>query len=156
VTANELFAPKSKREQFIEWCYAQRGKPYIWGSDGPDGFDCSGLVCAGILALGGPDWRKTHNSDKMFREFKVIQGRGAQPGDLVFYGPPTRVTHVMVLWPDGRVFGAAGGNSKTLTPTKGAEVQFRSKVNYRPDLRGFRAFPLEDSNVIRPSSKPVV
>jgi cell wall-associated NlpC family hydrolase len=155
MTGEELFQIKTKRQAFLDWCYAQRGKPYLWGKDGPEGFDCSGLVCAGILALGGPDWRQTHNSERMFREWKKIEGRSAQGGDLVFYGPPNRITHVMVLWPDGRVFGATGGNSKTTTPTKGAEVQFRSKVMYRPDLRGFRAFPLEDSNVTRPSS-PVV
>jgi len=146
----------TRREQFLEWCYAQKGKPYIWGADGPDGYDCSGLVCAAVFALGGPDWRKTHTSDRMFREFAPIDGRAAQAGDLVFYGPPNRVTHVMILWADGRVFGAAGGHSKTLRPTKGAEVQFRSKVMYRPDLRGFRAFPLEDVNVSRTGSSSVV
>lgn len=149
-----VIKPVSKRQQFLDWCYAQKGKPYIWGADGPDGYDCSGLIAAGVLFLGGPDWRKTHTSDRMFRELRPIEGRNAQAGDLVFYGPPLKVTHVMVLWGDGRVFGAAGGNSRTTSPTKGAEVQFRRSINYRPDLRGLRAFPLEDVHVS--ASKPTV
>lgn len=144
MTPEQLFAKKSRRQDFLDWCYAQKGKPYIWGADGPNGFDCSGLICAGLLAVGGPDWRATHNSERMFRELSEIQGRSAMAGDLVFYGPPNRITHVMVLWEDGRVYGATGGNSKTTTPTKGAAVQFRRSIHYRPDLRGLRAFPLQE------------
>jgi cell wall-associated NlpC family hydrolase len=135
---------KTKRQAFLNWCYSQKGKPYIWAAKGPDAYDCSGLVTAGLLAIGGPDWRAMWNSQRLFGSLKNIEGRAAKAGDLVFYGPPHRITHVMVLWDDGRVFGATGGGSQTKTPTKGAEVQFRSKVKYRPDVRGFRAFPLEE------------
>jgi len=134
----------SRRQRFLDWCYSQRGRPYIWGAKGPEAYDCSGLVTSGFLAVGGQDWRVTHNSQRLFGLLQDITDRPAKAGDLVFYGPPNRVTHVMVLWEDGRVFGATGGGSQTKTPTKGAEVQFRSKVGYRPDVKGFRAFPFED------------
>lgn len=132
----------SRRVAFMAWLKEQEGKPYIWNADGPRGYDCSGLVCAGILAVGGPDWRATHNSDRLWRELTATEL--AEPGDFVFYGPPHKSTHVMVQWWDGRVYGATGGGSQTTEPTKGACVQFRSGPNYRPDLLGYRRFPLED------------
>lgn len=127
-------------EAFLRWCLERVGKPYVWGAKGPDAFDCSGLVTAGVLACGGPDWRQTHNSARLFDVLAPTQWPVA--GGLAFYGPPHRVVHVMVVVGDGRVFGAAGGGSQTTTPTKGACVQFRASVDYRRDRRGFRALAL--------------
>lgn len=40
-------------QQLIDWCVAQRGKPYSWeGRFGPYYFDCSGLVTAACWAHG--------------------------------------------------------------------------------------------------------
>lgn len=32
---------------------SQAGKPYVWGADGPDAFDCSGLIVYGLRRTGG-------------------------------------------------------------------------------------------------------
>jgi cell wall-associated NlpC family hydrolase len=65
------------REDFVACVRAQVGRPYQWGTHGPDTFDCSGLVCycyqqatgkqitcssyetpkLGKLILARPDWR---------------------------------------------------------------------------------------------------
>ncbi len=127
---------------FLEHCIAQEGKPYIWGAKGPDTFDCSGLVTYALHKAGGPDWRATHSSARLFECLPVVTE--PEPGDLCFYGSPERVTHVMVVIGDkiGRVIGASGGNGTctTLEIAKkiGAAVKFKSGVKYRPDLRGFR------------------
>jgi peptidoglycan DL-endopeptidase CwlO len=28
----------------VQWAYRELGKPYVWGAEGPDSFDCSGLT----------------------------------------------------------------------------------------------------------------
>jgi cell wall-associated NlpC family hydrolase len=45
-------------EQFIALALAQRGKPYVWGAEGPDSFDCSGLVmwCAAHFGIPLPHY----------------------------------------------------------------------------------------------------
>ena len=131
---------KSPRLRFIEWCEAQLGKPYIWGAKGPDSFDCSGLITAGLLAMGEKDWRQTHNSARLFDVLEPTTE--PQLGDFAFYGPPNRITHVMLVWYDGQAMGASGGNSGTTKPTPGACVQIKKTVKYRRDFRGFRKNPL--------------
>lgn len=133
----------SKRKAFLDWCLKQEGKSYIWGAKGPDTFDCSGLVTAGIYAAGGPDWRAFWSSAVLYTNLQKVETPEA--GDLVFYGNAAgRVSHVMVVWGDGRVFGAAGGGRQTTTPSPGARVLFRRGVKYRNGFMGYRKFPLED------------
>jgi cell wall-associated NlpC family hydrolase len=38
--------------EFVAYCEAQYGKPYVWGSNGPDSFDCSGLIVSALWELG--------------------------------------------------------------------------------------------------------
>lgn len=127
-----------------DWLVEQEGRYYLWGSKGPDNFDCSGLVTCGLLAMGLPDWRATHSSARLYSVLDDTME--PLPMDLAFYGPPSGITHVMFVWGDGRVYGACGGNSGTLTlqvaREQKAKVQFRHKVLYRPGFRGFRRIPL--------------
>ncbi len=142
-----------RRLMFMAWLIGQKGKPYVWSYKGApllcgeellECYDCSGLITAGLNYLGCPDWRQTHSAAKLFDELEAT--KDPHPGDLAFYGPPTRITHTMIFWGDGRVFGATGGNRDTTTPViakkKGACVQFKPSVNYRPDFRGFRKLPI--------------
>ena len=34
----------TKMDTFMDIVEKQVGKPYVWGADGPDSFDCSGLI----------------------------------------------------------------------------------------------------------------
>jgi cell wall-associated NlpC family hydrolase len=61
---------------------AQLGKPYQWGAQGPDRFDCSGLVCHVYGSLGVDMPRVSR--DQARRGDEVERGR-LQPGDLVFF-----------------------------------------------------------------------
>jgi cell wall-associated NlpC family hydrolase len=147
----------SKREEFLRWCEAQVGSPYVWGGKGKRVqvddewvfiYDCSGLVTSGFLVQGLPDWRVTHNADLLHKVLEPIEAKDAKPGDLVFYGKrPGYIDHVMVLCDGGRVLGACGGNSATKRVIDairlGARVRYRESVDYRPDLRGYRRSPLD-------------
>ena len=41
-----MFAPVTAGDRAVLFAFAQLGKPYIWGGNGPVGYDCSGLALA--------------------------------------------------------------------------------------------------------------
>ena len=67
--------------------YAEKeiGKPYVWAADGPDTFDCSGLM---LFAYGKVGVELTHYSGQQIKEGKRVARSNLQPGDLVFFGSP--------------------------------------------------------------------
>ncbi len=62
---------------------AQLGKPYVYGSDGPNSFDCSGLTmfvwAAASVAL-------PHNAAAQYDAVRHVATKDLRPGDLVFFG----------------------------------------------------------------------
>jgi len=64
----------------ITTALAQRGKPYLWGATGPDGFDCSGLMLRAWSAAGASLRRTTQQqvNDGSPSSLATIL-----PGDLV-------------------------------------------------------------------------
>ncbi|GGM43858.1 hypothetical protein GCM10011608_30740 [Micromonospora sonchi] len=66
----------------VTFACAQIGKPYSWGAEGPNAYDCSGLTLA-AWARGGV--ALPHNAARQ-RQVTVSVSRSAlRPGDLVFY-----------------------------------------------------------------------
>lgn len=61
------------------------GKPYVWGAQGPNAYDCSGLVYAAYKAAGlrAPSWSRL-NAALYFVATKRIPLADLEPGDLVF------------------------------------------------------------------------
>ena len=60
---------------------AQIGKPYHWGSNGPNSFDCSGFTQFVWKAAGVS---LPHNSGAQYGATKHVSQKDAKPGDLVF------------------------------------------------------------------------
>lgn len=67
------------------FAYAQLGKPYHWGSSGPNSYDCSGLTMAAWAAAGV---HLPHSSGGQFGAGTHLSRSAVAPGDLVFYGSP--------------------------------------------------------------------
>ncbi|WP_233583396.1 NlpC/P60 family protein [Corallococcus sp. CA053C] len=138
---------------FLSLVLAQMHSPYRWGAkgqraaaDGPRLFDCSGLVTWCLHQVGGPDWRGTHNTDRLWDQCRpVASAADLQPGDLVLYGKAGDPDHVMVHVGAGVVVGASGGGSRTLTLEDAvradAKVKAFSRPEYRPGILGFRRPP---------------
>ncbi|MDP9864400.1 MULTISPECIES: C40 family peptidase [Streptosporangium] len=71
-----------KAAEAARWALSQQLKPYVWGAEGPNSFDCSGLVMWAYQKVGislphytGDQWTAgTHISKEQLR-----------PGDLVFF-----------------------------------------------------------------------
>jgi cell wall-associated NlpC family hydrolase len=76
------------------------GKPYVWGDEGPNSFDCSGLVYAAYRSagLGWPNWDRL-NSALYYRYVKQIPLAEMEPGDLLFYsydGSTSKIHHITI------------------------------------------------------------
>lgn len=88
-------------------------KPYIWGTEGPSSFDCSGLVYAAYRSagLGWPNWDRL-NSSLFFSYTKHVPLSQLQPGDLLFYsykGTVNSIHHISIYAGNGMMWEA---NSK--------------------------------------------
>jgi peptidoglycan DL-endopeptidase CwlO len=85
-------------------------KPYVWGDEGPNAFDCSGLVYAAYRSagLGWPNWDRL-NSSLYWGYTKRIPLNQLEPGDLLFYsykGTVNTIHHISIYAGDGMVWEA--------------------------------------------------
>ncbi|PZF79732.1 hypothetical protein C1I92_29735 [Jiangella anatolica] len=108
--------PASGAQAAIDYAYAQVGKPYEWGADGPNSFDCSGLTMRAWQA-GGVDL--PHWSVAQAQAVDRVSYSDLRPGDLIFWsdnGQAAGVYHVGLYIGDGRMIHAP-------RPGKDVEVQ---------------------------------
>jgi cell wall-associated NlpC family hydrolase len=117
-------APTAAAAAAVRFALAQIGTPYVWGGEGPGGFDCSGLVQAAYQAAGIALPRV---AQQQYDAGPRLQpGEALQPGDLVFFGADTsHVTHVGIVVGAGEMVDA---------PHAGATVR-RESFNW-PDYLG--------------------
>ena len=85
-------------------------KPYVWGDEGPNAFDCSGLVYAAYRSagLGWPNWDRL-NSSLYFSYTKHVPLNQLVPGDLLFYsykGTVNTIHHISIYAGDGMMWEA--------------------------------------------------
>ncbi|MES2884688.1 MAG: C40 family peptidase [Pseudomonadota bacterium] len=73
---------KGDRDQIVMTAFAQVGKPYLYGGNGPDAFDCSGLV---RYAYGAGGARTPRTTATLYTSGRAIAVEDAKPGDLMFY-----------------------------------------------------------------------
>ncbi|MCJ1681292.1 NlpC/P60 family protein [Streptomyces sp. APSN-46.1] len=86
------------------------GRPYVWGSTGPSGFDCSGLMVWSYRQAGVALPRTSQAQRHAGRQVPLSQ---AQPGDLVTYR--SDASHVGMYVGNGQVVHA---------PYPGARVRY--------------------------------
>jgi cell wall-associated NlpC family hydrolase len=90
-------------------------KPYVWGDEGPNTFDCSGLVYAAYkyAGLGWPIWDRL-NSGLYYTYTKQIPLAEMEPGDLLFYsykGTISTIHHISIYAGDGMMWEARSTKS---------------------------------------------
>jgi hypothetical protein len=98
-------APSPQAGRAVAFALQQRGKPYRWGAEGPDAYDCSGLTWAAWRAAGVAIPRTAAGQ---LADLPSVRGQ-LQPGDLVIYrtdGPSRR--HVAMVVGRGRMVEALG------------------------------------------------
>ena len=94
-------APGEAAAVAVKTALAQVGDPYVWGSSGPDGFDCSGLTSYAYAAAGVTLLRASRSQATMGVE---VARADLQPGDLVFFYSP--ISHVGIYIGDGMMVHA--------------------------------------------------
>lgn len=108
---------EAQRLQAVEFAKKQvlARKPYVWGDEGPNAFDCSGLVYAAYKSagLGWPIWDRL-NSGLYYTYTKQIPLSEMQPGDLIFYsykGTISTIHHMSIYAGGGMMWEARSTKS---------------------------------------------
>jgi cell wall-associated NlpC family hydrolase len=114
----------------VQFALTQVGKPYVWGAEGPDTYDCSGLVQAAYAAAGVSMPRVAR---AQYRATTPVLGAAMVPGDLLFFGPdPTDVEsihHVGIYLGDGlMVHAPTAGDVVRVAPVWWAEFFGAARV----------------------------
>ncbi|MFG2128987.1 NlpC/P60 family protein [Streptomyces sp. NPDC048751] len=88
-------------EKAVEFATAQIGKPYVWGAEGPDSYDCSGLTSQAWAAAGHGIPR---TSQEQWRQLPHVDVKDMRPGDLIIYFDDA--SHVAMYIGDGNMVHA--------------------------------------------------
>jgi cell wall-associated NlpC family hydrolase len=96
----------------LSFALSQVGKAYVWGGNGPDAYDCSGLTVAAYKKAGISLPRTTYTQ---WTVGVPVSLANLQPGDLVFYY--SGITHVGIYIGNGRIVHAANPTSGVTTTT---------------------------------------
>ncbi|EMF0613539.1 C40 family peptidase [Enterococcus faecium] len=112
------------QQAIVREAFKHLGKPYVWGAKGPNTFDCSGLTYYVYMKATGHyigGW--TGEQQYAGTQIPVSQ---AQPGDLVFWGPSSGVTHHVGIY--------IGNGQFIHAPQPGDKVRVTSISDFMPDF----------------------
>lgn len=71
-------------EEVCEYALSKKGCPYVWGAEGPDSFDCSGLVRWAYLQIG---MSLPHQTEALYHRADArLPVSEARPGDVLWRG----------------------------------------------------------------------
>lgn len=85
----------------VQYATSQIGKPYEWGAEGPDSYDCSGLTSQAWASAGKPIPR---TSQEQWKQLKHVDIKDMRPGDLIIYFDDA--SHVAMYLGEGAIVHA--------------------------------------------------
>jgi NlpC/P60 family len=101
-----LFSDSLQASDAVDFAASLIGRPYVWGAEGPDSFDCSGLTQYVFREFGVDLPRRAIIQSKVGDS----AGKRLRRGDLVFFSSDTRrseVTHVGIYEGGGIMIDAS-------------------------------------------------
>ena len=101
-----VFASSAFAEDVVDLAARLIGRPYVWGAEGPNAFDCSGLTQYVFQKVGIDIPRRAINQS----QFGDAAGRRLERGDLLFFSNDSRqslVTHVGIYEGGGMMIDAS-------------------------------------------------
>ena len=111
---------EAQRLKAVEYAKKQvlARKPYVWGSEGPNTFDCSGLVYAAYKSAGlaWPNWDRLNSA--LYSGYTMhVSLNALVPGDLLFYsykGTISTIHHMAIYAGNGMMWEANSKNAGLL------------------------------------------
>lgn len=129
-----------KAKNFMDIAKAQQGKPYVFGAQGPNAFDCSGLVHWALNQAGVKGGRLTARGYQAKYAKNAVGRDQLKPGDLVFFHskndrgiPAGKATHIEIYLGNGMTMG-------TDSPKEGAKIE---PINWNTFIGGARVPELQ-------------
>jgi peptidoglycan DL-endopeptidase CwlO len=116
-SASRSSSGSSRGQRVMAFARRQLGKPYVFAAEGPNAYDCSGLVLAAWKSVGVSLPRLA--DDQLERGRRVSRSE-LRPGDIIGYYSP--VHHVGLYLGNGKIIDA---------PRPGKSVRIVS-INYMP------------------------
>jgi len=112
-TEGLMFSHATRGDGVVAFAFEQLGKPYIWGGNGPVGYDCSGLALASWENGAGVSFARVANEQYMTAGSPVALV-DLQAGDLVYWGTSQTdgesVYHTAIYVGGGQIVEAAGSD----------------------------------------------
>jgi cell wall-associated NlpC family hydrolase len=84
-SAGLMFQPVTPGDRAVLFAFSQLGKPYIWGGNGPVGYDCSGLALASWQHGAQTSFARVAD-DQYHTAGAPVTPAQLSAGDLVFWG----------------------------------------------------------------------
>ncbi|WP_405114568.1 C40 family peptidase [Micromonospora sp. NBC_01405] len=101
----------------VRYALAQLGDPYVWSEEGPDAFDCSGLMWAAYRSAGYRQLPRVSRDQYYATRGRAVSQGALLPGDLLFFASGsswTTIHHVGMY---------IGGGKMVQAPTTGQTVK---------------------------------
>jgi cell wall-associated NlpC family hydrolase len=140
-----------KAIQAVNWALSKRGSPYIWGTEGPNTFDCSGLA---YWSYGKVGVRVPRVAANMYHGTQAIvatkysRGDRLLPGDLVYFA--TSMSDWRTIYHMGIYIG---GGYMVQAPSTGDHVKV-SPVTWSRFFGATRIFPAVPKPGATPAPPP--
>ncbi|MFI7433323.1 C40 family peptidase [Micromonospora haikouensis] len=90
----------------VRYALAQLGDPYVWAAEGPDAFDCSGLMWAAYRSAGYNQLPRVSRDQYYATRSRTVSRSALLPGDLLFFASGsswTTIHHVAMYIGNGKM-----------------------------------------------------
>ena len=130
------FSPHRRHSESISQRYlfiSFLGKPYVWGAQGPNGFDCSGFTYYVYKNSAGKTLPRTSSAQSKYGTY--VSKSNLKPGDLLFFDTVGAnngvVTHCGIYIGNNQFIHAASGQGKVVINNLNSSYYINSYVNAR-------------------------
>jgi cell wall-associated NlpC family hydrolase len=120
--------PSGAAARAVAYAKSKLGAPYVWGAEGPNSFDCSGLTQAAYAEAGVHIPRTTY---EQVRAGHAVDRGAIQEGDLIFcnWSAPGTPEHVMMaVSPTMAIEAPTPGPSVKISPIPNGHIEIRRVV----------------------------